>query len=90
MTPSDIQQLPLGTSVLSVLLNTDGGIEDDLMVYRHEDNVFYLVTNAATRSKNIKYFADHLRAWDNTHVKVEERTEAALLALQGLSSVNMH
>ncbi|KTW26235.1 glycine cleavage system T protein [Pneumocystis jirovecii RU7] len=89
LTPSDIQQLPLGTSVLSVLLNTDGGIEDDLMVYRHEDNVFYLVTNAATRSKNIKYFADHLCAWDNTHVKVEERTEAALLALQGPLSASI-
>ncbi|KAG5519703.1 hypothetical protein PMAC_001859 [Pneumocystis sp. 'macacae'] len=87
--PSDIRKMPLGTSMLSVLLNTNGGIEDDLMLYRHMDDVFYLVTNAATRSKNIKYFADHMFTWDSAHVKIEERTEMALLALQGPLSASI-
>ncbi|KAG5439759.1 hypothetical protein PCANB_000041 [Pneumocystis canis] len=89
LTPSDVQQIPLNSSVLSVLLNENGGIEDDFMLYRYAEDSFYLITNAITSAKNIAYFQKHLNAWKGANVQIERKTDAALLALQGPLSADI-
>ncbi len=53
ITPSDLQSLPAYSSTLSVLLNENGGIIDDMMITKHAEDAFYLVTNAGRRSRDI-------------------------------------
>jgi aminomethyltransferase len=69
-----------GKALYSVMLNEAGGILDDLIVYRLDPHRFRLVVNAATRARDLAWLSDHAR---RERVDVRERTDLALLAVQG-------
>ncbi|UNX53398.1 glycine cleavage system aminomethyltransferase GcvT [Georgenia sp. TF02-10] len=77
--------LPVGRARYSLLTDADGGILDDLIVYRLAEAEFLIVANAANRLRVLdevtgRATADGARAG----VHVADRTEArALIALQG-------
>ncbi|MEY2883497.1 MAG: glycine cleavage system aminomethyltransferase GcvT [Pseudomonadota bacterium] len=77
--PGDIKGLGQGVLRYSLLLNTDGGIMDDLMVTRRTGDL-YLVVNGAVKDGDIA----HLRA---AGLAVDYREDWALLALQGPQAV---
>ncbi len=83
MTTNDASKLEVGQAQYSLMCKPDGGIVDDLLVYRLHDR-FSLVVNAANASKDfawIRYHADGRPGWD---VEVHDRTdEIALIAIQG-------
>lgn len=69
-----------GRAIYSCMLNERGGVIDDLIAYYLAEDHYRLVTNAATRDKDL--------AWIQTHaadfaVRVHERPELALIAVQG-------
>lgn len=80
-TPSGIGEMALHTSTLSVLTNAEGGIVDDLMITRHGDEEYYVVTNAACREKDTA----HLMAikQEFPEVQLVEIVDKALVAVQG-------
>ncbi len=68
-----------GQALYSVMCRDDGGILDDLVVYRME-NKFMLVVNASNTDKISKWLEEHLPP----DVSVKNRTdEIALLSIQG-------
>lgn len=69
-----------GDALYSCLLNETGGVLDDLIVYALAEDGFRLVLNAATRSKDLAWVARHALPFD---VKITERTDLALIAVQG-------
>jgi aminomethyltransferase len=69
-----------GKALYSCLLREDGGILDDLIAYRLERDCYRLVANAATRAKDLAWLVEHSVSYD---VEVAEKTELALLAVQG-------
>lgn len=69
-----------GAALYSCMLAEDGGILDDLIVYRLGDERFRLVVNAATRSKDLAWIRRHA---EPAGVRVSERREFAMLAVQG-------
>ena len=69
-----------GAALYSCMLEEDGGILDDLIVYRLGDERFRLVVNAATRSKDLAWIRRHA---EPAGVRVSERREFAMLAVQG-------
>lgn len=76
------QQLAVGSSQFSLLCLEDGGILDDLWVYRLETDRFLIVWNAA----NIEQKLDWLQRWSglNHDVFIEDRsTDTVMLAIQG-------
>ncbi|TRW18290.1 glycine cleavage system aminomethyltransferase GcvT [Glacieibacterium frigidum] len=73
--PGDITGLKAGVLRYSMLLNDNGGILDDLMVTRREDDL-YMVVNGATKHDDISVF----RA---AGLNPQYRDDWALLALQG-------
>jgi aminomethyltransferase len=80
LVPADILALKPGQQRYSQLLNDSGGIIDDLMVTRtSEDGRLYLVVNAACKDGDYA----HMSARLPQSVRLEPRTERALLALQG-------
>ncbi|OJT11080.1 hypothetical protein TRAPUB_12409 [Trametes pubescens] len=85
ITPSDLQSLPAYSSTLSVLLNENGGIIDDLMITKHAEDAFYLVTNAGRRSRDIPWFHQAIKEWNKKHdpIELEILADWGLLALQG-------
>ncbi len=69
-----------GKTLYSVMLNHDGGVVDDLIVFFVAENVYRLVLNAATRDQDMDWLRTHSRAFS---VNIEERDDLSLLSLQG-------
>ena len=69
-----------GKALYSCMLNESGGVLDDLIVYYLADSWFRVVVNAGTRDKDLAWIRSHAREFD---VGVLERTELAMLAIQG-------
>ena len=76
---NDVSHLAEGQAQYNLMCNDDGGIVDDLVVYRAREG-FLAVVNASNREKDLEWMRSH--APDG--VTVEDRTfELALVAFQG-------
>ena len=69
-----------GKALYTTMLNPQGGVIDDLIVYYMSEEFFRLVVNAATRDKDL--------AWINAQaqpfgVSVDERSDFGMIAVQG-------
>ncbi|VAW68665.1 Aminomethyltransferase (glycine cleavage system T protein) [hydrothermal vent metagenome] len=69
-----------GKALYTAMLNEQGGVIDDLIVYYMHDEWFRLVVNAATRDKDLAWIKQQTKSFD---VKVVERPELAMIAVQG-------
>jgi aminomethyltransferase len=69
-----------GKALYTAMLNADGGVIDDLIVYFLGDTSYRLVVNAATREKDLAWIRKQATAFD---VSVTERAELAMIAVQG-------
>ncbi|MCJ9429431.1 glycine cleavage system aminomethyltransferase GcvT [Kordiimonas marina] len=79
--PGALQVLKPGKMRYTLLLNDEGGIEDDLMVTRtHEpDGMLYVVVNAACKDKDYAILEEKLAG----QITLEPLDDRALIALQG-------
>jgi aminomethyltransferase len=69
-----------GKALYSCMLNEQGGVLDDLVVYGFSENRFRVVLNAATRDKDLQWM--HRQA-SGFSVTMEERGDLAMIAVQG-------
>ena len=69
-----------GKALYSCMLNEQGGVLDDLIVYYLTESWFRAVVNAGTRDKDLAWMRRHAAA---SGVEVSERTDLAMLAVQG-------
>lgn len=86
LTPSSLHALAPFASTLSVLLNEHGGIIDDLVITKHSNQEFYVVTNAGRRDRDLAWIADQMRLWNEgkeDKVEMEVLEGWGLIALQG-------
>ncbi len=84
VTTNDASRLVPGKAQYSALCYPDGGIVDDLLVYRMSDR-FMLVVNASNISKDFEWIRSHVPGLDATITDVSDRV--ALLAVQGPRSL---
>ena len=76
--PCDLHQTAENTQQYSFLLNSDGGVIDDLMIAK-KANYYLLVVNAARKHVDVA----HLETEIGQHCNVELLDDRSLLALQG-------
>ncbi|MCW0411257.1 glycine cleavage system aminomethyltransferase GcvT [Xanthomonas sacchari] len=69
-----------GKALYTCMLNPQGGVIDDLIVYYMSDAFFRLVVNAATRAKDLAWIGEQAQAFG---VQVRERDDFAMIAVQG-------
>ena len=84
---NDVAKLKtVGKALYSAMLNDDGGIIDDLIVYlmNEEETAYRIVSNAATRDKDLAQFRKVAADFDVTLI---ERPELAMIAVQGPNAV---
>lgn len=84
---NDVNKLKVvGKALYSPMLNEDGGIIDDLIVYlsNADETEYRIVSNAATRDKDIAQFEKVAADFD---VTLNERNDLAMLAVQGPKAV---
>ncbi len=77
---NDIRSLKLpGQAMYSAMLNEQGGVIDDLIIYGTGDP-FLAVVNCGTRDKDLAWMRQVAAPFD---VKIVERSDFAILAVQG-------
>jgi aminomethyltransferase len=84
-----------GKALYSCMLNTHGGVIDDLIVYYINDNHYRLVVNAGCAAKDLTwlmlrkqdYEKDH--AQTNISLSVKIRRDLAIIAVQGPNSLEL-
>jgi len=69
-----------GRALYTCLLAEDGGVLDDLIVYRRDPDHYRTVVNAATRDKDLAWMRRHAEAFG---VSVTYRDDLAMIAVQG-------
>jgi aminomethyltransferase len=69
-----------GKALYTCMLNEEGGVIDDLIVYYINDQDYRIVVNAATREKDLAWIGQQAEPFD---VAVSERAELAMIAVQG-------
>lgn len=69
-----------GKALYSGMLNHEGGVIDDLIVYYIEEGFYRMVVNAATRQNDLKWILEQLEGYD---IDLSERTDLAMIAVQG-------
>ncbi len=80
LVPGDIAGLKPGRQRYTLLLNEAGGILDDLMIARLEENRFLLVVNASRKDDDCRHIAAALPAQG---LRLDVLENRALIALQG-------
>lgn len=69
-----------GKALYTCMLNDEGGVIDDLIVYFLRDDWFRMVVNAATREKDLEWIRCRSEGSD---VQITERRDLAMIAVQG-------
>ncbi|MEM6252204.1 MAG: glycine cleavage system aminomethyltransferase GcvT [Cyanobacteria bacterium P01_D01_bin.156] len=83
LVPSDLSRLAPGKAQYTVLLNSQGGIIDDLIVYDEGNNQVSLIVNAATTDKDKTWLLEHL-----SDVELQDNSRfQGLMAIQGPKAV---
>ncbi|MHC5248913.1 glycine cleavage system aminomethyltransferase GcvT [Enterococcus sp. LJL90] len=77
---NDFSTLAIGKVRYTLMCNYDGGVLDDLLVYRLNEDKFLIVLNAANREKDVAWMESHLFG-DVTFADISD--EVAQVALQG-------
>lgn len=70
-----------GKALYSCMLNPDGGVIDDLILYYMRDGWFRLVVNAATAEKDLAWM--HQQAQSFTALEIKRRSDLGMIAVQG-------
>jgi len=85
VTTNDVDKLAVSQAQYSMVLNENGGIKDDIFVYRLGPDEFLLCVNASNREKILSWL-QFQRAHDKT-VHLEDRSfELSQVAVQGPKS----
>ncbi len=88
ITINEVKRLAVGQAEYSMLLYPNGGVVDDLIIYRIDDEHFLMVVNAGNIEKDWAWVEEHLpKSGDLAAVNRSDRR--ALLAIQGPRSVSI-
>ncbi|MBQ0799034.1 MAG: glycine cleavage system aminomethyltransferase GcvT [Porticoccaceae bacterium] len=77
---NDVAKLKPGAALYSVMLNHQGGVVDDLIVYYLSSETYRLVVNCATRDKDLTWIQAEAKTFA---VNIAERADLAIIAVQG-------
>ena len=84
VTSNDASKLTVGKAQYSCMPNEDGGIVDDLIVYRIKDETYLLVVNASNIEKDWNW----IQSKNDVGAEMKDLSEAySLLAIQGPKAV---
>ncbi len=85
MTTNDVSKLAPGDAQYSMLLYPNGGVVDDIIVYRRPTGPgYFVVINAANIDKDVSWLLEHAEARDDLDVSVKHVSDDyGMIAIQG-------
>ncbi len=86
ITSNDVSKLEDGVGQYSLLPNANGGVVDDIIVYRISPSEYRMVVNASNHDKDVA----HMKEQNTFGVEMQDVTdETAMIAVQGPQAVEM-
>ncbi len=76
---NDLEAIADGQACYTVMVEPNGGIIDDLIVYRRSSDRIFIVVNASNRDKDVAWMVEHAGGCEI----VDRSDEIALIAVQG-------
>ncbi|VDM99012.1 unnamed protein product [Thelazia callipaeda] len=91
LTTADVEGLGENQGCLSVFTNDKGGIRDDLIVTKVNEELVYMVTNAGCIEKDFNYLMDNMKKWQRKgkDVDVKKIEGHGLVAVQGPEMITL-
>jgi aminomethyltransferase len=91
ITPNDVAELIPGQAHYSMLPNQQGGLLDDILIYRRPDEDGYMVVvNASNRFRDVEWMRQQRAARPDFDVTVEDISDATgMIAIQGPRAVEI-
>lgn len=77
---NNVDRLAPGKALYTCMLNNQGGVIDDLVVYKITDDFYRLIVNSATHDKDLAWLNEYAKKY---RIALTERTDLAMLAIQG-------
>ncbi len=81
ITPNKVSALEVGQGHYSLLCNEKGGIKDDIIIVRLEENLYLMVFNASNRQKDLSWITLNLRDFGANLDNVSDKV--SMFAVQG-------
>lgn len=87
MLANDVAKLKAsGRALYSCMLNADGGVIDDLIVYRLNDDWYRVILNASRREVDMNWLQQHSELYE---VTLSLRADYCIIAVQGPKAVEV-
>ena len=87
LVPQDLSKLYISKAVYCQLTNTNGGLIDDLIIYKIEDNLYLIIANASRIDEDINWISLNKKNFDVSIIN--ESHNYSLLALQGPKAIDL-
>tara|TARA_B100001109_G_scaffold18000_1_gene12900 strand:+ start:348 stop:1415 length:1068 start_codon:yes stop_codon:yes gene_type:complete len=87
LVPTDLEKLSVGKACYSVLMNDQGGIRDDLIIYDRGDNEVVVVINACCLDSDTEWIKSQLEP-QGIEV-IDYKNGGIFLAVQGKDAINI-
>ncbi len=84
LTANDISKMYDGRAQYSILMNENGGAVDDIVIYRFNEEKYFICVNAANREKDFNWISSHN---DTGATVLNLSDEYAQIAVQGPKSI---
>lgn len=78
---NDVAGAPVGKVFYGMMLNRDGGVVDDLLVYKRGDENFFLVINASNIDKDVAWIEENATGFDVEIINLSD--DLGEIAVQG-------
>lgn len=78
---NDISSLKDNQAIYTLMCYPDGGIVDDLLVYKFSKDHYLLVINASNIEKDLKWMKDHMNHYDVEVINISD--DVSEIAIQG-------
>lgn len=79
--PQDISTFKLNRAHYCQLPNNEGGLIDDLIIYKLEENKYLIIVNASRRDVDVEWFKNNAKGFD---VTIDDASDIySMIALQG-------
>ena len=87
LVPQDITKLTDGKAVYCQLPNKQGGLIDDLIIYKLKENTYLIICNASRVDHDINWLSIHQRGYD---VSIDNQSHnLSLIAVQGPKAIDL-
>ena len=84
---SPVRSIDVGTARYGLLCNEDGGVVDDIIVYRRSNDDFLVVVNAANRAGDLEWIDRH--GGGDHSVVADRSSDLEMVAVQGPNAVQL-